>query len=209
MSKRGADDDERLLGRLREAASGEQTTKQLKRRYDSLRRDYELLLDRLADIEHRMEAPEPAEAPDVVPPQSAPRPPRATAPPPPPAPGGSAGTGRLTDTLMAPLIQLREEYLAAATSINAIVGGLDSLAAGAMKGQRRAAAPEERPAPVREDAAVRRRSVQVDVKGEGFGNLLDFQERLSELEGVTRVSINAIDNDRATLVVELSDGGAE
>jgi hypothetical protein len=45
--------------------------------------------------------------------------------------------------------------------------------------------------------------VQVDVKGEGFGNLLDFQEKLSNVPGVQRVSINAIDNDRATLVVEL------
>ena len=209
MSKRGADDDERLLGRLRAAASGEQTTKQLKRRYDSLRRDYELLLDRLADIEHRIEGPERVEPAPSAPPPAAATPPAAVPPPPPPSSEGASGTGRLTDTLMGPLIQLREEYLAAATSINAIVGGLDSLAAGAMKGQRRAASPEERPGPVREEAAVRRRSVQVDVKGEGFGNLLDFQERLSELEGVTRVSINAIDNDRATLLVELNDGGLE
>lgn len=208
MSKRGANDDERLLGRLREAASGEQATKQLKRRYDSLRRDYELLLDRLADIEQRMEGPEPVEPAAAAPHPAAP-PPAAAPPPPASASAGASATGRLTDTLMAPLIQLREEYLAAATSINAIVGGLDSLAAGAMKGQRRAAAPEERAAPVREETAVRRRSVQVDVKGEGFGNLLDFQERLSELGGVTRVSINAIDNDRATLLVELSDEGSE
>ena len=33
--------------------------------------------------------------------------------------------------------------------------------------------------------------------------ILDFQERLAQLDGVARVSINAIDNDRATLVVEL------
>jgi hypothetical protein len=45
--------------------------------------------------------------------------------------------------------------------------------------------------------------MQVDVKGSGFGALLDFQERLSSLSGVSRVSISAIDNERATLVVEL------
>jgi hypothetical protein len=85
-----------------------------------------------------------------------------------------------------------------------IVGGLESLAAGAMKGQKQARpAPEDRPPPAREEAPARPRSVQIDVKGEGFGNLLDFQEKLATLEGVSRVSINAIDNDRATLVVEL------
>ncbi len=45
--------------------------------------------------------------------------------------------------------------------------------------------------------------MQVDVNGSGFGELLDFQERLSEMNGVSRVSISAIDSDRATLVVEL------
>ena len=44
------------------------------------------------------------------------------------------------------------------------------------------------------------------MRGPGFGELLDFQERLSTLEGVARVSINAIDTERATLVVELEPG---
>ena len=202
MAKRGANDDERLLERLREAVSGDQASKQLKRRYDSLRRDYEVLLDRLADIEQRIELQDVAEEPS----QAAPQPP---AGPQPSSPATTTQGARLTDSLMAPLMQLREEYLAAATSINAIVGGLDSLAAGAMKGQRRASSPEERPAPVRDEPSTRARSVQVDVKGQGFGNLLDFQERLSELEGVMRVSINAIDNDRATLLVELANGHDE
>ncbi len=198
MPKRGANDDERLLERLREAVSGDQATKQLKRRYEALRGDYELLLDRLADLEQRMESPEPAE--------ELPPPTRQTPQQPAPAP---VIAGRLTESLMAPLMQLREEYLAAATSLNAIVGGLDSLAAGAMKGQRQTTAAEERPPPVREEPTTRPRSVQVDVKGQGFGNLLDFQERLSALDGVTRVSINAIDNGRATLLVELADGHDE
>lgn len=206
MAKRGASDEDRLLERLREAVSGDQGTRRLKRRYDALRRDYETLLDRLADIEQRIELQDyiAAEEPEPPPPV-APR----------PAPQHTAGeatapprvTGRLTESLMVPLFELREEYLAAATSINTIVGGLESLAAGAMKGQHATPAASERPTPVRDDdAPPRQQSVQVDVRGEGFGNLLDFQERLSGIEGVSRVSINAIDNDRATLVVELEDG---
>ncbi len=196
MAKRGAGDDERLLERLREAASSDQAMRQLRRRYDSLRHDYELLLDRLADIEQRMELSETLEE-ELR---------RQPAPPegPPGRPPAAPSAGRLTDSLLAPLLQLRDEYLQAASSIQVIVGGLEGLAAGAMKGQKPAhPAPEERPAPRREEPPQRPRSVQVDVKGEGFGNLLDFQEKLSQVPGVERVSINAIDNDRATLVVEL------
>ncbi|MEX0783651.1 MAG: hypothetical protein WD557_13485 [Dehalococcoidia bacterium] len=196
MAKRGANDDERLLERLREAVSGDQAMRQLRRRYDSLRHDYESLLDRLADIEQRIELSDAVE-------DDAPRPGAVRAEPGPVLPTAPPA-GRLTESLLAPLVQLREEYLAAATSIQVIVGGLESLAAGAMKGQKAAhPAPEERPAPVREPHPQRPRSIQVDVKGEGFGNLLDFQEKLSAIEGVSRVSINAIDNDRATLLVEL------
>jgi hypothetical protein len=198
LAKRGAGDDERLLERLREAASSDQAMRQLRRRYDSLRHDYEILLDRLADIEQRIELSGSLE--DEIRSQANQEPdqerPSASAPP----------AGRLTDSLLAPLLQLRDEYLQAATSIQVIVGGLEGLAAGAMKGQKSAhPAPDERPASVRDETPQRRRSVQVDVdvKGEGFGNLLDFQEKLSHLPGVQRVSINAIDNDRATLVVEL------
>lgn len=194
MAKRGASDDERLLERLKEAVSGDQSMRRLRRRYDSLREDYEGLLDRLADIEQRIEL---SDALDEEQQPETRRTPGAGLP-------SAPAAGRLTDSLLAPLMQLREEYIAAATSIQAIVGGLDTLAAGAMKGQKPAhSAPEERPGPVREEAPARPRSVQVDVKGEGFGNLLDFQEKLSTLEGVARVSISAIDNDRATLVVEL------
>jgi hypothetical protein len=46
----------------------------------------------------------------------------------------------------------------------------------------------------------------VEVRGGGFGELLDFQERLSSLPGVARVSISTIDNERASLVVELEPG---
>ena len=43
-----------LLGRLREATSGESSVRQLRQRYDALRADYEVLLDRLAELEERL-----------------------------------------------------------------------------------------------------------------------------------------------------------
>ena len=46
--------------------------------------------------------------------------------------------------------------------------------------------------------------IEVAVRGSGFRQLLDFQERISAIPGVDRVSINAIDNERVTLVVELN-----
>lgn len=207
MAKRGSQDEERLLERLREAVSGDQSMRRLRRRYDSLRRDYEVLLDRLADIEQRMELSEVEDAPE----------PARTRPVPGFAPQhtSSAGPGSsLSESLLVPLVNLREEYLTAASNIQTIVGGLENLAAGAMKGQRPAgparAEPQPQPSAPPEPAEAetegrgeRPRSVQVDIKGHGFGALLDFQERLSEIEGVSRVSINAIDHERATLVVEL------
>jgi hypothetical protein len=208
MAKRGSQDEERLLERLREAVSGDQSMRRLRRRYDSLRRDYEVLLDRLADIEQRMELSEVEDAPE---PAARTRPVPGFAPQHASSPGPGSSLG---ESLLAPLVNLREEYLVAASNIQAIVGGLEDLAAGAMKGQRPAgparaesqpqpSAPPERPEAETEGRGERPRSVQVDIKGHGFGALLDFQERLSEIEGVARVSINAIDHERATLVVEL------
>jgi hypothetical protein len=116
-------------------------------------------------------------------------------------------------------LRLRDEYLAAAGSIQTVVGGLEGLAAG-FKGQHAAPAQSRaasEPALEREPMAAqpqeardelpRLQKTQIDVKGSGFGELLDFQERLSQLPGVSRVSISAIDNERATLVVELENRG--
>jgi hypothetical protein len=89
-----------------------------------------------------------------------------------------------------------------------VVTGLDGLAHG-FKGQhaaRAGAEPVPDPTPASEPAPAPEPRVQkmhVDVKGSGFGALLDFQERMSSIPGVSRVSISAIDNERATLVVEL------
>jgi uncharacterized protein involved in exopolysaccharide biosynthesis len=46
--------DDLILERLRESASGDAAVRQLRRRYDSLRSDYEQLLDRLGELEERI-----------------------------------------------------------------------------------------------------------------------------------------------------------
>ncbi|MGH2632715.1 MAG: hypothetical protein ACRDG3_04825, partial [Tepidiformaceae bacterium] len=166
--------DEQVLGRLREAAGGDAAVRQLRRRYDALRQDYEQLLDRLADIEDQL-AP-PAQSP-VRPSQL-----ESSVEPPP----------DMADALAAPLTRLRAEYLAAATRIQSIVTGLEHIAAGSLKGQHAPTAPEPsppaQPEPEPAPAPTRPRRIQVDVKGHGFGELLDFQERLSSVDGVARVT---------------------
>ena len=190
--------DDLILERLRESASGDAAVRQLRRRYDSLRSDYEQLLDRLGELEERLNA----------------EPPATSTPPPPIAP--LAVSASLADMILAPLLKLRDDYVAAVSGINSVVSGLESLAAGAFKGQHggESAAQPAAPQPaathhVDEAVSQRPRRVQVDVRGRGFGELLDFQERLTSLEGVARVSINAIDTERATLVVELDAAGQQ
>jgi hypothetical protein len=185
--------DDLLLGRLREATSGDAAVRQLRRRYDLLRNDYEQLLDRLGDLEDRLN--EPASS--------------ASTPPAPPIPTTADDRQEgVTGSLRAPLLRLRDDYLAAVAGIQEIVAGLEGLAAGAFKGQHTAPGVEPvQPQPPTLATAHRPRKVQVEVRGTGFGELLDFQERLSTVAGVARVSINAIDNERATLVVELHEPG--
>ncbi len=185
------DGDDFLFERLQQSASGDAAVRQLRRRYDLLRRDYEHLLDRLGEIEDRLAT-------------SAERQPE----PPPASPSGEE-PGTVAEGLVGPLLKLRDEYLSAATSLQSIVSGLDGLAAAAFKGQHvptpETAAPPARPG----EAAGREREqdierIQVDVKAQGFGDLLGFHERLSQMAGVSRVSIKTIDNERATLIVELT-----
>jgi hypothetical protein len=186
--------DDLLLGRLREATSGDAAVRQLRRRYDLLRNDYEQLLDRLGDLEDRLNE-RPASA--------------STAPTPPVPTTADDRQEGVTGSLRAPLLRLRDDYLAAVAGIQEIVAGLEGLAAGAFKGQH--TAPGVEPVPPQPSTLAtphRPRKVQVEVRGTGFGELLDFQERLSTVAGVARVSINAIDNERATLVVELHEPDA-
>ena len=181
MSDQGQGPEDFLLERLNEAASGDAAVRQLRRRYDLLRHDYEQLLDRLGDLEDKLTAA--AETARALPP--------------------SPVAESIASAIAAPLIRLRDEYLSAVSGIQSVVSGLEGLASG-FKGQHPATggAPRGVPAPP-PSAHPHTQRLNLDVKGSGFGELLDFQERLSQMGGVSRVSISAIDNERATLVVEL------
>ena len=176
------DPEDFLLERLNEAASGDAAVRQLRRRYDLLRNDYEQLIDRLGELEDRL--------------NDAAKPPPVT----------SAVAEAIADAITAPLMRLREDYLAAVAGIQSVVSGLEGLAHG-FKGQHAARSGAGSATPTADAPAEheppRIQKLNVDVKGSGFGALLDFQERLSSIPGVSRVSISAIDNERATLVVEL------
>ena len=56
MSEQGNGPEDFLLERLNEAASGDAAVRALRRRYDMLRNDYENLLDRLGELEDRLNA---------------------------------------------------------------------------------------------------------------------------------------------------------
>lgn len=165
-------DEEFLRERLREAASGEAALRQLRRRYDLLRQEYDRLLDRLAALERKVSRA----VREDQPPQ------------------------RLADALLEPLRRLRAEYEEAAPLLDALVRGLERLASEVASPP----TPARRPAVAAEREPVR---VQLEVRGGDFGQILDFQERVAAMEGVARVSISAIDHERATLVVELTSSG--
>ena len=175
--------DDRLLERLQESASGEVAMRQLRRRYDLLRGDYQRLIDRLGELEARLGS-------------------AGGAPAPPPA------RARLATALIAPVEELRDEYASAAAGISRIVEGLGTLAASAFQGPEPAGKPAEgQPAsvPPASEPPARWRGVAVDVEIPDFDALLAFQERLTATEGVRRVSISAIEDDLATLLVELDE----
>ncbi|MCS7295415.1 MAG: hypothetical protein NZ761_08450 [Dehalococcoidia bacterium] len=109
----------------------------------------------------------------------------------------SAPPERLRDAVAHPLLRLREEYAQAAKTIDAILRGLERLA-DELEAPQPTPAPARRPQPEAEPVRV-----QLEVRGGEFGRILDFQERLAGIEGVRRVSISAIDHERATLIVEL------
>ena len=179
-------DEELLLRRLRANAPADSALRQLRRRYDLLREDYERLLDRLVELEERLASPEPE--------------PRISRPAGNATVADGASVNAVTQQILAPLLDLRDSYVEMLTRLQEVVEGLDSVAAGMMKGQH--AAPPAPPVPG--SPVPRPRTVDVETRGRGFGEMLDFQERLSALPGVSRVSIQAAGNDRATFIVELS-----
>ncbi len=197
MSTEGPGADDRLLERLRQSASGDPAVRQLRRRYDLLRNDYEHLIDRLGELEDRLAATQSSSPDQSVPLQLPSAAPLAE-------PVSEPASPTMLQDLVAPLLDLRDEYLAAVAGIQEIVSGLDGLAAAAFKGQHPPAPGSAVPqAPSDLRPRVKPSRLQVEVKGRGFGQLLDFQEQISAIPGVARVSINAIDNERANLVVEL------
>ena len=166
------DPEDALLRRLREGAGGETASRQLQRRYDELRADYQRLIGRLGELEERLTEP-PAAHPD------------------------DATSDLLATSLLGPLVTLRDQYAVTLGGLQALVSGLDGLAAGAFKAQRG-------PGPADADGAVAApRSYQVETKARTFPALLEFQSRLAAVPGVSRVAIHAIDAERATFVVEL------
>lgn len=119
----------------------------------------------------------------------------------------------LFDALALPLVELRDQYASALTGIQAIVAGLESIAVRPAPGTA-VERPTGRTGLSRASTALAqgagcRASFRSTCEGQGFGAILDFQERVMQLPGVARVSINAIDDERATLVVELEEGEAE
>jgi hypothetical protein len=176
-------EDDPLLRRLHESSAGDAAARQLRRRYDQLREDYEALLLRLSELESRLAAPVPVAPPPVHS----------------PAPAGTPAANPLADSLLGPLLTLREQYVEALGNIQGLVSGIDGLAAGAFKAQRGPGAATE-PEPAHDEP----RSYQVEARARNVGSLLDFQEQLRGLAGVARVAIHAIDSERATFIVELA-----
>ncbi|MDZ7728092.1 MAG: hypothetical protein U5Q44_07790 [Dehalococcoidia bacterium] len=196
--------------------------RQLRRRYESLRGDYEQLLDRLGELEARMEQPGSTPAPE---------------------PGAARLGEQVQRAILSPIYSLRDEYAAAAAEMQSLATSLESVARGAFKGQHPAAQPTapapgmeqrsreaapppppppEPPRPEPEPAPTapapeqpeRRRdtgpqTAHIEVASPNLGTLLDFQERLSRIEGVARVSMSQVTAERAMLVVELEEEQSE
>jgi hypothetical protein len=168
--------------------NSEAANRQLRRRYESLRDDYDELLDRLAEVEDRLHRAEQSPTGDTL-------------------SGGMSPA--LADAISSPLFALRDQYSSAADQLTALAASLDDIGWRTFKGQRPAEpAPEPprepepaAPEPSLPDAPTTAVSVQAD--SSDLGALLDFQEQVSKLPGVARVSLSQIQEDRAMLTVEL------
>jgi hypothetical protein len=170
---------------------GDTAFRQLRQRYESLRHDYEELLDRLGDVEQRLLDAQRASAE------------RGTIMP------GSLRT-ESREFLLAPIGRLRDDYLMIADDLITIANSLNDLTARAMKGQRGSTptpprSPSEPTPQPQHTSSSEPQRVSLHVQSGGLGHLLDFQEQLSRLPGVDRVSISQVNEDRAVLTVELAD----
>lgn len=168
-------------GEAGRAGSSDAVNRQLRRRYELLRDDYDELLDRLTEVEGRLRRTE------------------QTSPETPAARGLSAA---ISDAISAPLFALRDEYTRAAEELTALADAIEQLGWRSLKGQRGSTAPErESTSDVERDQA--RTTVEVQVDSGDLGALLDFQEQVAQLSCVARVSLSQVRDDRATLTVEL------
>jgi hypothetical protein len=174
-------------------ASGDTALRQMRRRYEALRHDYEELIDRLSEVEQRLLDEQRASAAQRS-----------------EKPGSLRVQSR--DFLLAPLGQLRDDYLMIADELITIANSLNDMTARAMKGQRASSAaagvaPQSPTQPTPQPqhmASGEPQRVNLHVQASGLGQLLDFQEQLSRLTGVERVSISQVNEDRAVLTVELA-----
>ena len=107
---------------------------------------------------------------------------------------------RLTEGIATPLLEMGSQYADAAAGMLRIVEGLQTLAGG---GEPRATAPGGEPGG--KAGSARWRGLEVEVTTPAFDELVDFQERLMGTAGVQRVSIRGIEDNVATLLVELRE----
>ena len=193
------------------ARAGDPELRQLRRRYEALRDDYEDLVERLADVEAQLRRPPQEE----------------TRSPDPSAPAEGSLREQVRHVVSMPWFQLRDEYAQTADDLQTIIRDMDELAGRAFKGQHGPRhtsehdheEQERRPHPLRHSqehegdhgfasrGPRRARMVEVQVHSLNLGALLDFQERLSNLPEVARVSMSQVNEDRAMLIVELEEDG--
>lgn len=117
----------------------------------------------------------------------------------PEAPAPSTPDPRLTAGIAAPLLQMGGHYADAAAEMLRVVEALQALATGQPPAKPSGAGADSPEAP----AQVRWRGVEVEVATPTFDELVSFQERLMATAGVQRVSIRTIEDNVATLLVEL------
>jgi hypothetical protein len=118
------------------------------------------------------------------------------------------GLGR---ALREPLLELRDAYLAAAEQVLATLEGINELlAVHGLEGARAAPAaglpidvPRPKAAAATDESEARERTVRMEIRGGDIARMIDFQERLGQIQEVSRVSVIGLEGDRATLLVEL------